>query len=107
MAGYKDQELYETRQGAALEDDSANRDPGYDDYDDGFEDPEEESGGYMDPDEEEDYEEDGKQRFRILSGVSNVTATIIGAVVILVLVYLLVSMARLVADDLGPLFSNL
>lgn len=108
MAGLDDQEIYETKQGTSLpaeryEEEPA--DPGYDDYDDGFDEligePEETQDGTETP------EEEPKGRFRFLSGLSNVSATIIGAVLILVLVYLLVSMIRMVSDDLRQLFSNL
>lgn len=65
------------------------------DYDDGFDEPDEE--------EELLYEEERKEtirkRFRFASGAGNLTAVITGAVVILVLLALLMSMISFVMND--------
>ena len=71
------------------------------------------SGGYLDDfddlrDEHEVFEEKGrKSRFSFLSGFSNLSATIIGAVIILGLVYLIVSMINFLINGFSQFFTNL
>ena len=77
------------------------------------------SGGYLDDfddlrdeleseDEQEVFEEKGrKSRFSFLSGFSNLSATIIGAVIILGLVYLIVSMINFLINGFSQFFTNL
>ena len=66
-----------------------------DNYDDGFDDPEEEE----DLLSEEERKETIRKRFRLASGAGNLTAVITGAVVILVLLALLLSMIGFVMND--------
>ena len=67
------------------------------DYDDGFDDPDETEEEPELTDEEKDAIR--KRRFRMMSGAGNLTAVIIGAAVILVLLALLMSMVSFVLND--------
>ena len=99
MAYFRDNELEETRKQPV----NPEKDSGYEtqeyvesDYDDGFDDPEETEEEEL---SEEEMEAARKKRFRILSGAGNLTAVIAGAVIILVLLALLMSMIGFVKND--------
>ena len=116
MTGFDDQNVYETKQGMTLpagRNTESSPEIDYNDYDDGFDDAEADSD--MNEPEEAEHKNTKETIFRRifriefwkLTVLGNILSTIIGAILILGLVYLLVSMIKLVATDLGQIFSNL
>ena len=116
MAYFRENEMDETRKqplnGTGQDYSDAQREyaeaPEYveSEYDDGFDDPEDAG----DPEEdlsEEEKKEIRKKRFRMMSGVGNLTAVIAGTVVILVLLALLMSMIGFVLNDMNRNFALL
>ena len=101
MAYFRENETDETRRQPTMDPEAEQYDSQEDyyesDYDDGFDDltdePEEE------PLSEEEKQEIRRNRFRIASGAGNLTAVIAGAVVILILLALLMSMIGFVLND--------
>ena len=77
----------------------------YDNYDDGFDELSETDGTDEDTYEDELTEEEKldqqKHRYRLFMGISDLAGTVIGAVVILLLIALLVSMINFLRRDMG------
>ena len=99
MAYFRRNEMEETRQQPSVEsrDEYTDDDGEYieSDYDDGFDD----DSGEVETLSEEEINENRRNRFKLLSGISDVAAVIIGTAVILVLLALLMSMIGFVLND--------